>query len=215
MGLRLRILSWWTPKWFLKKSLDELADSTINGLEKLLNEELPAENNEITISSNEKNMSPQFTTDLKGDLDERRRIMTRTHNKLVEALINITGQEEAISKGRKAMCREGLLLGQKFKGLLGVGDDLEDLITAAKILYTILGIDFVVEEKGENEMIMVVNHCSLANNYNSNTCKVLSAADEGVVQGLNPNIHMKFVERITQGHDHCLASLKMNLPGKR
>lgn len=210
MGLRLRILSWWTPKWFLKKSLDELAVSTLNGLEKLLNKELPAKNNEITISSN-KNIFFQFTTDLKGDLNERRRIMTRAHNKLVEALINTIGQEEAISEGRKAMYHEGLLLGQKFKGLLGVGDDLEDLITAAKILYTILGIDFVVEEKGENEMIMVVNHCSLANNYNSNTCKVLSAADEGVVHGLNPDIHMKFVERITQGHDHCLASLKMNL----
>lgn len=211
MGLRLRILSWWTPEWFLKKSLDELADSTINGLGKLLNEELPVKNNEIIISSNGKNISSQFITDLKGDLDERRRIMTMAHNELVEALINTIGQEEGISKGRIAMYHEGLLLGQKFKRLLGVGDDLEDLITAAKILYTILGIDFVVEEK-ENEMIMVVNHCSLANNYNSNTCKVLSAADEGVVHGLNPDIHMKFVERITQGHDHCLASLKMNLP---
>jgi len=35
MGFRLRILSWWTPVWLQGKALDELAHSTINGLEKI------------------------------------------------------------------------------------------------------------------------------------------------------------------------------------
>jgi len=208
MGLRLSILSWWTPGWFLKKSLDELADSTINGLEKVLNERYTSGNK--TKNLNESYNPPGSKKALKGDLDGKRREMAVAHNELVETLIKTMGPDKAISRGREAMFQEGLLLGRRFKKLLGVGDNLEDLITAARIMYTVLGIDFVVGENGNDEMVMVVNHCSLANNYNSNTCRILSAADEGVVQGLNPNIQMKFVKRITQGHDHCLASLKMN-----
>ena len=214
MGLRLRMLSWWTPEWFLKKSLDLLADSTINGLGKLLNEYSPLENDEgeRNYKLNKKIILKEII--LKGELDEKRIEMAKNHNKVVKTLIKIMGPDEAIYRGRKAMYHEGLLLGQRFKRLLGVGEDPKDLINAARIMYTVLGIDFEVEEYGKDEMIMVVTHCSLANNYNSSTCKILSAADEGVVQGLNPNIHMKFVKRITQGHDHCLASIKMNHPLK-
>ena len=208
MGLRLRILSWWTPGWFLEKSLDELAYSTINGLEKVLDEYYDS-------GSKAKNHNESYTHHgskgaLKGNLDRKRREMAATHNELVETLMKTLGIDKAISRGRKAMFQEGLLLGRRFKRILGVGDDLEDLITAARIMYTVLGIDFVVEENGKDELVMVVNHCSLASNYNPNTCQILSAADEGVVQGLNPNIRMKFVERITQGHDHCLATLKID-----
>ena len=46
MGIRLRILSWWTPEWLLKKGLDELASSTIHGLGELLCENSSPENNE-------------------------------------------------------------------------------------------------------------------------------------------------------------------------
>jgi len=207
MGLRLRILSWWTPGWFLKKSLDELAHSTINGLEKVLNEYYISESK--TKKPNESSTFHGSKTVLKDNLEGKRREMAAAHNELVETLIKTMGPDKAISHGREAMFQEGLFLGRRFKKILGVGDGLEDLITAARIMYTVLGIDFVVENVND-ERVMVVNHCSLANNYNSNTCSILSAADEGVVQGLNPNIQMKFVKRITQGHDHCLATLKIN-----
>lgn len=207
MGLRLRILSWWTPGWFLKKSLDDLADSTINGLEKVLNEYYASESEAKKL--NESSTFHGSKTALKGNLEGKRREMAAAHNELVETLMKTIGPDKAISTGREAMFQEGLFLGRRFKKILGVGDGLEDLITAARIMYTVLGIDFVVGENGNDEMVMVVNHCSLADNYNSNTCRILSAADEGVVQGLNPNIQMRFVKRITQGHDHCLAYLKI------
>lgn len=207
MGLRLRILSWWTPGWFLKKSLDDLADSTINGLEKVLNEYYASESEAKKL--NESSTFHGSKTALKGNWEGKRREMAAAHNELVETLMKTIGPDKAISRGREAMFQEGLFLGRRFKKILGVGDGLEDLITAARIMYTVLGIDFVVGENGNDEMVMVVNHCSLADNYNSNTCRILSAADEGVVQGLNPNIQMRFVKRITQGHDHCLAYLKI------
>ena len=107
------------------------------------------------------------------------------------------------------MFQEGLFLGGKFRKMLGVGNSTDELITAAKILYEVLGIDFTIEETGINEMIMRVNHCSLAEYYTLETCQVLSAADEGVVQGLNPKMKMSFNKRITNGAPCCLASIRM------
>jgi len=150
---------------------------------------------------------------LKGNLDERRKTMAITHNKLVKSLINTMGCDEAIKKGRETMFREGLSLGSKFKGILGVGNSLEDLFTAALILYNVLGIKFSIKsvEDGKNKITMVVSHCALAEYYTPNTCHVLSAADEGVVQGLNPNIQIKFTERITEGCSECLAPIKRSV----
>lgn len=200
MGIRLRILSWWTPEWLLKKGLDELASSTIHGLGELLCENSSPENNE--------NYHKQVI--LNGNLDEKRKLMARAHNKLVESLIENVGKDEAISQGRQVMFQKGLLLGQRFRKILGVGNHLNDLINAARILYSALGIDFQVEENKRGEITMVVNHCSLARDYNPPTCQILSAADEGVVQGLNPNIKMEFTQKITEGCSHCLASIKLD-----
>lgn len=199
MGIRLRILSWWTPEWLLKKGLDELASSTIQGLGDLLCE-----------NSSLKNENHHKQVILNGNLDEKRKLMARAHNKLVESLIENVGKDEAISQGRQVMFQKGLLLGQRFRKILGVGNHLNDLINAARILYSALGIDFQVEENKRGEITMVVNHCSLARDYNPPTCQILSAADEGVVQGLNPNIKMEFTQKITEGCSHCLASIKLD-----
>lgn len=201
MGIKLRILSWWTPEWFLKKGLDELALSTIGGLEGLLFEDKQEFDKAKTLNN----------FHLKGNLDERRRIMANTHNKLIKILIDNLGRDEAMELGRKIMFKEGLDLGRKFRDTLGVEDSLEDLIAAARILYKVLGIEFTVREisntDNTTERAMVVNRCLLSEYYTSDTCRILSAADEGVVQGLNPQIKMKFTERITEGAECCLASL--------
>jgi hypothetical protein len=107
------------------------------------------------------------------------------------------------------MFREGLILGHKFRRILGVGSSLEDLISAARILYKVLGIKFDIKKNKTGEIVMVVNHCDLSEYYRPDTCRVLSAADEGVVQGLNPKIKMKFQERITEGASCCLAPIHM------
>ncbi len=205
MGLKLRILSIWTPAWFQRKGLDELAHQTTSSLEKLLD-------NQLDNDSKSDTLLPKEYTVLKGDLDERRKIMAITHNKLVETLINIMGREDAIKKGREIMFNEGLSLGAKFKRILGVGNSPDDLFTAARILYNVLGIKFTIKkvEEGKNEkIIMVVSHCTLAEYYTPDTCRVLSAADEGVVQGLNPHIKIQFTKRITEGCFECLAPIKI------
>jgi hypothetical protein len=201
MGIKLRILSWWTPEWFLKKGLDELALSTIGGLEEVLFEDKQEFDKAKTLTN----------FHLKGNLDERRRMMAKRHDKLVKILIDNLGHDKAMDLGRKIMFKEGLDLGRKFRDTLGVEDSLEDLIAAARILYKVLGIEFTVREisnaNNNTERVMVVNRCLLSEYYTSDTCRILSAADEGVVQGLNPQIKMKFTERITEGTQCCLASL--------
>lgn len=137
--------------------------------------------------------------------------MAITHNELVQTMINSMGRDKSIELGRKAMFKEGLSLGHKFRNILGVSNKVEDLIAASKILYKVLGIEFSVKEinntNNDTEMLMIVNRCTLSEYYTSDTCMILSAADEGVVQGLNPHIKMNFTERITEGAQCCLASL--------
>ena len=234
MGLKLRIISLWTPEWFQKRGLDELAHQTTSGIEKLLNDQADADlksniplksskpsksNIPLKSSKPSKTNMKHYDMVLKGNLDERRKIMAITHNKLVERMVSTMGREEAIEKGRKAMFNEGLSLGTKFKKILGVGNSFDDLFTAARILYDVLGIKFSikeVEEEGENGKIaMVVSHCALAEYYTPDTCRVLSAADEGVVQGLNPSVRIKFVKRITEGCFECLAPINTETISKK
>lgn len=199
MGFKLRILSFWTPECLLKKGLDELAVSTIKGLELLLEEK--AKNSMLRMP-----YSYGDNIILKGDLKNRRIEMCRSHNKLVKTLITVFGYDKAIELGREAMFQEGFSLGLKFKKILGVGNSLEDLIRAARILYNVLGIEFCIEER-ESNVVMIVNHCSLAEYYDSDTCMILSAADEGVIQGLNSDIKIKFIQKITEGCNKCIASI--------
>jgi hypothetical protein len=221
MGLKLRILSLWTPEWFQKRGLDELAHQTTSGLEKLLDdqadEDLKSNIPSKSIKHSKSNIKRHDMV-LKGNLDERRKIMATTHNKLVETMVSTMGREKAIKKGRKAMFNEGLSLGAKFKRILGVGNSIDDLFTAARILYNVLGIKFSIkeiEEEGKNGKIaMFVSHCALSEYYTPDTCRVLSAADEGVVQGLNPGVKIKFTKRITEGCSECLAPIKIETISK-
>jgi hypothetical protein len=203
MGLKIRLLSLWTPEWFLKRGLDLLAHSTIGGLE----EELIIQDPEYREDPEGLKYSSNIL--LNGNLKERRMIMATLHNELVKTMIDAFGHDDAIIYGRKAMFREGLILGHKFRRILGVGNSLEDLISAARILYKVLGIEFDIKEDDASEIVMAVNHCDLSEYYRPDTCRVLSAADEGVVQGLNPKIKMKFQERITEGASCCLAPIHM------
>lgn len=196
MGIRLKILSLWVPNFVLKKGLDELAKKTIEGLQDLLNQ--------YGIENLEKN--PKINTILKGNINETRISMAIAHNNHVKALIDNLGHENAVKVGRIAMFNVGYKIGQRLRLILGVGEDIEDLEIVAKILYKILAIDFKLENKDGN-YIMIVNRCFLSKYYSYVTCLILSAVDEGIVKGLNNNIKLKFEKRITEGESECIACI--------
>jgi len=196
MSIRLKIASIWLPDFILKKELNNVARKTIEGLDDILKQQKPEKMEEI-----KKNY------ELRGTMEERRASMAVAHNKRVSTLIEELGYENAIKIGRKAMFKVGYELGKEARQKLGVGNSFRDLEAAARILYGILGIEFRLKNKDGN-VIMAVNRCALSKYYSPEACIVLSAADEGVVYGLNENMNMKFKERITEGASECIACIK-------
>lgn len=141
-------------------------------------------------------------------MEEGRRRMVESHNQMINVLIQSMGREKAIEMGRKMMYHIGLSIGQEMRGRLRVRDNLGDLERAARLLYRVLGIEFEIEKEGQ-EIRMVVHRCSLASSYTSESCRIMSAADEGVVNGLCPSIKMRFMERITENRSRCVADLRV------
>jgi hypothetical protein len=194
MSIKLRFLSIWIPNFILIKELERLSDLTNTHLDMLLNR--------YSVSS-------QFIKKpLKGKLDERRAIMASSHNLYVNALVEALGFDKALKVGRKEMFKAGYELGCEAKKRLGVGSDIKDTLIAARILYKVLGIKFTIVEN-EKTVLLLVKYCELANHYTPETCKIMSAADEGVLKGLNEKMNMKFFKRITEGSKNCNACINI------
>lgn len=198
MSLRLKLASIWLPQFILKKEFDKVAVKTINGLDQVLRQYTSFKIEDLT----------KKDETLRGNLEKRRSIMSKMHNERVKILINELGYENAIKLARRSLFSVGVELGHDAKRKLGVSDNIDDLILAAKILYKILGINFKIETKGR-DMLMLVDRCSLSNYYTPEACIVLSAADEGVVRGLNPKFKMQYKERITEGAIQCKACIEV------
>lgn len=197
MSLKLRLASMWMPSFLLKRELDRVAEVTTDCLDQIL---LKSASPFLDIYKEEHPMQ--------GNLDERRRTMANAHNVRVKALIETLGYEKAVKTGRKYLFKAGLKLGREARERLGVNRSLSDLVMAARVLYDVLGIEFKVEYG--DEVMIIIDKCSLSQDYSPDTCLILSAADEGVVQGLNENIKMNFTQRMTEGPSECLACVYKN-----
>lgn len=193
MNIKLSILSIWLPKFLQKKELEKTSRLTNDCLDSLL------KNHNIKI--------PEKTPPKKS-LVENRLIMANEHNKKVMALIKAIGYENALQIGRSGMFKVGCIMGREARERLRIGDKIEDTIAAARILYKILGIDFTIEKK-DHDMIFKVHSCALSNRYTPETCQIMSAADKGVLKGLNENLDLDFKNMITEGAEECTACIKI------
>ena len=198
MGLRLLILDWWTPKYIIRKELANVSDLTTSALQAIVAQYAPQE-----LAANTKQ---QTSTSIK----EQRANMAQTHVKLVEKLEAALGHEKAVTLGREALFLAGENLGKQTRSRLGIGDSSKDLTKAAKILYRVLGIEFHIEWLDKSNAKVVINRCALAEHYSKLTCEVLSATDEGVIKGLQPNAKLQFKEYITSGCQTCRADIHFN-----
>lgn len=196
MSLKLDLLSLWMPDFLMKREIKHIGVVTIGVLDRLINENSPSLVKSLK--------TPRF----KGDSKDMRIEMSSAHEQRVKLLIDILGRDEAIQMGREALFSAGQELGSQLKNKLEVSESLKDLIKAAHILYRVLGIDFEVKTINGG-ICLVVDRCQLAEYYSPDTCLVLSATDEGVVQGLNPLISMKFGQRMAAGSECCLANIRL------
>jgi hypothetical protein len=135
-----------------------------------------------------------------------RRAMAQKHARLVTVLVERRGKEAGVSEGREVMHAAGIDLGDRLRSMLGLAGSEDDLFAAAGLLYRILGIEFLAEREGEGARLLV-QRCSLSEHYGPLTCEVLSAMDEGVVEGLDPRARMTFTKRNTAPSSLCEAKL--------
>jgi predicted ArsR family transcriptional regulator len=195
MGLRLRLLYLWTPNYVIRRELRNLNDQTTGALTSLL-----------AVYAPEKAFITDKPQTVKGIRDQRAN-MAQTHAKLVEALEAAVGHDKAVVLGRESLFKVGLALGKQTRSKLGVGNSQSELIRASKILYRILGISFHINRINGAKVVAIIEHCALSEHYSKLTCEVLSATDEGVISGLQPNVNMKVTQYITGGCQNCRATL--------
>ncbi len=205
MGLKLLIFHLWTPKYIIRKELKKISDQTTVALKSLISKYAI---NEV-ISRNQETKPPANPS----SIQKQRAAMAQTQAELVETLEAAIGHEEAVKLGREALYLVGQNLGKQIRSRLGVSDNPKDLTKAAKILYRVLGIGFYLEWIDDSNAKAIIDRCALAEHYSKLTCEVLSATDEGVVKGLQPNATMKFKEYMTSGCKNCRADIYFNEKG--
>lgn len=205
MGFRLALLDLWTPRYVIRRELDRVSEFTTAALALLVEDNAPGY----------LERTAQAESPPRGSIEERRAAMARKHASLVAALEDAVGRDKAVALGRTALFEVGRRLGADARGRLGIGDGPEDLIQAARILYRVLGIEFKIEWQGPGNAKMIVERCALSKEYSELSCMVLSAADEGVVRGLNPSASMQFSERMTGACAVCKADIRFQTNGGR
>ena len=198
MGWKLQLLNWWMPSYLIRRELANVSEQTTGALNALLTK------------YNTQEAETYLKKPSSRSIQEIRANMAQTQAEQVERLEGIVGHEKAVKLGREAMFLAGKQLGEQTRIKLGVSDNPKDLIKAAKILYRILGIDFHLEWQNSVNATAIITRCPLAEQYSKLTCEVLSAIDEGVIAGLQPNVSMHFQEYMTSGCENCRAIIQFN-----
>ena len=199
MSLKLSATRLFTPKATLLRELDRVAEMTTAVLDALVEEMVPGTLEALR----------EGDPLMEGDLEQRRIAMATVHERRVASMVEAVGDDEAVRRGRKRLFPVGERLGAEARQRLGVGEDLGDLVDAATVMYRVLGINFEPEERDDGTLVLHIDRCALSEGYSEVTCRLMSAADEGMIRGLNPDVEMTFRERITGGCPACLADLTL------
>jgi len=112
-------------------------------------------------------------------------------------------KSEDVDPLKERLFRNSRQMGIELREQLHVGTFGESL-TAARLLYRALGIDFRSNEKGEVE----IKRCYFSEFYSGQVCRLISSLDEGLMAGLSDGGRLSFRTRITEGHSCCLAKVE-------
>jgi len=90
------------------------------------------------------------------------------------------------------------IMGQSLRKNLHIAT-WEDAVTALKVIYEFIGIDFQCDRQGE----FIVKQCFFSQYYSDGVCKLISSLDEGLAAGLSGGGRLCFELRITEGGSCC------------
>jgi len=75
----------------------------------------------------------------------------------------------------------------------------EEAVTALKVIYKLIGIDFQCDRQGE----IIIKQCFFSKYYSGEVCNLISSLDEGLAAGLSGGGRLSFNQRITDGCSCC------------
>ncbi len=116
-----------------------------------------------------------------------------------------TAEFGGISGSGVGALREGLFaaaqtLGRRYRALFSVSS-VEEAMEVDALLYRSLAIDLRPSAPRE----MTVRRCFFSSCYTPAICRVASALDEGLFDGLSGGWSLRFAQRLTEGRECCLA----------
>ncbi|MBP1660249.1 MAG: hypothetical protein H6P95_1441 [Candidatus Aminicenantes bacterium] len=107
---------------------------------------------------------------------------------------------EGLTMIERRLFDEADRLGHEIAKELGVST-LPEVLTAARILYRGLGIDF----RGDRQGDIVIRRCSFSRHYSPDVCRLMSSLDAGLLSGLAGGGELEFTGRLTEGASCCRA----------
>jgi hypothetical protein len=80
-----------------------------------------------------------------------------------------------------------------------------EVMKAARVLYSAIGIDFEGDEAGS----IVIGRCGFSGRFTPEACRVMSSMDAGLLAGLAGRGSLEFSARLTEGAGACRARFSM------
>ena len=112
-------------------------------------------------------------------------------------------ESKNIEEIKAKLYQDALETGNKLGNTLNL-KGMKDIMYASKLFYSILGISFSGNERGE----IAIGQCYFSKYFSPEVCRIISSLDEGVAEGLSQGKKLCFNQRITEGRNCCKAVLK-------
>lgn len=118
-----------------------------------------------------------------------------------QAVLDDGGDLQALARRLRREARE---MGAGLRRELHLKTD-RDFRAALRLVYRALGIDLRASAEGE----VLVYRCFFSRFYSARVCGLISALDDGLVEGLSSGAyHLRFTSRLTEGASCCRALLE-------
>ncbi len=113
---------------------------------------------------------------------------------------SVSDSPARLATAERKLFDEASRLGREIGKMLRVLTPPE-IMTAARILYRSLEIDFRGEPGGD----IIIRRCYFTRFYSPDVCRIMASLDSGILSGLAGGGRLEFAQRLTEGRDCCRA----------
>jgi hypothetical protein len=113
---------------------------------------------------------------------------------------------ESLEEVKHRLYQNSYIYGQDLRNRLHI-ETWKEAVTALKIIYKLIGIDFQYDSLGE----FVISQCFFSKHYSGRVCELISSLDEGIAAGLSGGGKLYFKQRLTEGCSCCTGCFSEGL----